>query len=167
MLTSVHGVCKDFRGFTLIEMMLVILLVGISLALVMPNLNKNDDQVLVDESGRLATLLSYATAFAISTGQTIAWDQTTSGYRFLERDQELSVWKPLMDDTTLRERNLPESVHIDHVNGQGVQMNQSAKVIMNPSGVQAPFEIGLHNESKHVKVTGNLIGQIAVGHVEN
>ena len=33
---------------------------------------------------------------------------------------------------------------------------------MNPSGVEAPFVIGLHNESKHIKVTGNLIGQVTM-----
>lgn len=167
MQTSAHGRYKGKRGFTLIEVMLVILVVGISLAMVVPNFNKNNDQVLDEEGHRLVALLHYATEFATSTGRAIAWDQTGSGYRFLERDQDLNVWKPLMDDATLRGRNLPESVHIDNVVGQGSQANQSTKVIMNPSGVQAPFEIGLHNESRRIKVAGNLIGQITMRHAEN
>jgi hypothetical protein len=32
--------------------------------------------------------------------------------------------------------------------------------------VQAPFEIGLHNESQHIRVIGNLIGQITLARTE-
>jgi general secretion pathway protein H len=167
MLTSAHGIYKGKRGFTLIEMMLVILVVGISLAIVVPNFNKNNDQVLDEEGHRLVALLHYATEFATSTGRAVAWDQTSAGYRFLERDQDLNVWKPLMDDVTLRERNLPDSVRIDGVTSQSPQVGHSAKVIINPSGVQATFEIGLHNDSKHIKVAGNLIGQITMRQAEN
>jgi len=162
MLTSVHGIYKGAHGFTLIEMMLVILVVGISLTMVMPNLSKNHDQVLLEEGNRLAALLNYATDISTSTGHAIAWDQTAAGYRFLERDQELKVWKPLLDDVSLRERFLPESVKIEYVAEQGRQAHQYAKVIINPSGVKAPFVIDLHNENQHIKVSGNLIGQVTI-----
>ena len=56
MLTSVHGTYKRGHGFTLIEMMLVILVFGISLAMVIPNLSKNHDQVLLEEGNRLTAL---------------------------------------------------------------------------------------------------------------
>lgn len=167
MLTLAHGIYKTEDGFTLIEMMLVILVVGVSLAMVFPNFNKNDDQVLEEEGHRLAALLHYATEFATSTGHALAWDETNTGYRFLERDQDLNVWKPLMDDVTLRERNLPDTVHLDGAASQGGRLSQSARVIINPSGVQAPFEIGLHTDSQRIKVAGNLIGQITMRHAEN
>ena len=162
MLTSVHGAYKGVHGFTLIEMMLVILVFGISLAMVIPNLSKNHDQVLLEEGNRLAALLNYANDISTSTGHAIAWDKTAAGYRFLVRDQDLKVWKPLLDDASLRERVLPETVKIEYVDEQGKQADHYAKVIMNPSGVEAPFVIGLHNESKHIKVTGNLIGQVTM-----
>jgi len=165
--TSVHGTFKGGYGFTLIEMILVILVVGISLAMVMPNLSKNHDQVLLEEGSRLAALLNYATDISTSTGHAIAWDQTAVGYRFLERDQDLKVWKPLLDDASLRERALPESVKIEYVAEQGKQVDKYAKVIMNPSGVKAPFEIVLHNETHHIKVTANLIGQVTMSQAEH
>jgi hypothetical protein len=57
-------------------------------------------------------------------------------------------------------------VQIEYVLEQGKSADQLAKVIMNPSGVQAPFEIGLHNDSQHIKVIGNLIGQISMTRTE-
>jgi len=166
MLTSVPGTFKRGHGFTLIEMMLVMLVIGISLAMIVPNLSKNPEQVLLEEGNRLTALLNYATDISIATGSAIAWDQTAAGYRFLERDQDLKVWKPLMNDSSLRERTLPEDAQIEYVAKQGKQAGNLARVIMNPSGVQAPFEIGLHNESAHIKVVGNLIGQIKMIRVE-
>jgi uncharacterized protein YggU (UPF0235/DUF167 family) len=67
----------------------------------------------------------------------------------------------------MRERTLPDSVEIEYVTEQGKQNGQLVKVIMNPSGVQAPFEIGLQNKNKHIKVNGNLLGQITMSRVEN
>ncbi len=166
MLTSVHGAYRGAHGFTLVEILLVMLVIAISLAMVVPNLTKSHEQILLDEGNRLTALLSYANDVSTSTGHAIAWDQTPAGYRFLERDQNLNVWKPLLDDASLRERILPESVQIEYVLEQGKSADQLAKVIMNPSGVQAPFEIGLHNDSQHIKVIGNLIGQISMTRTE-
>ena len=167
MLTSVHGTYKGAHGFTLVEILLVMLVIAISLAMVVPNLTKSHEQILLEEGNRLTALLSYANDVSTSTGHAIAWDQTPAGYRFLERDQNLNVWKPLLDDASLRERILPESVQIEYVLEQGKSADQLAKVIMNPSGVQAPFEIGLHNDSQHIKVIGNLIGQISMTRTEH
>jgi len=165
--TSVHGIYKKSHGFTLIEMMLVMLVIGISLAMVLPNFSKNHDQILFEEGKRLTALLNYASEISTSTGQRIAWHKTSTGYRFLEKDQDQNIWKPLLDNISMRERTLPDSVEIEYVTEQGKQNGQLVKVIMNPSGVQAPFEIGLQNKNKHIKVNGNLLGQITMSRVEN
>jgi len=166
MLTSVHGPYKGAHGFTLVELLLVMLVIAISLAMVVPNLTKSHEQILLEEGNRLTALLSYASDISTSTGHAIAWDQTPAGYRFLEKDQDLNVWKPLLDDASLRERILPESVQIEYVPEHDKHADHLTKVIINPSGVQAPFEIRLHNESQHIKVIGNLIGQITMTRTE-
>ncbi len=165
--TSVHGICRKSHGFTLIEMMLVMLVIGISLGMVLPNLSKNHDQILFEEGKRLTALLNYASEISNSTGQAIAWHKTLTGYRFLEKDQNQNIWKPLLDDTSMRARTLPDSVQIEYVTEQGKQNSQLEKVIMNPGGIQTPFEIGLQNKNKHIKVNGNLLGQITLNRVEN
>jgi general secretion pathway protein H len=165
--TSVHGIYKKSHGFTVIEILLVMLVIGISLAMVLPNLSKNHDQILFEEGNRLAALLYYAKDISGSTGQAIAWDQTPAGYRFLERDQDHNIWKPLLDDPSMRERVLPDDVQIEYVTEQSKRNGHFTKVIMNPSGVQAPFEIGLHNKNQHIKIVGNLIGQITISRIEN
>ena len=166
MRTSVHGTYKGTRGVSLVEILLVMLVIAIALAMVMPNLTKSHEQTLLEEGKRLSALLSYASDMSTSTGHAIAWEQTPAGYRFLEKDQDLNVWKPLLDDSSLRERVLPERVQIEFIPEQGKHGSQLAKVIFNPSGVQAPFEIGLHNESQHIRVIGNLIGQITLARTE-
>ena len=98
------GRYKKAYGFTLLELMVVMILIGISLSLILPNLIKNDDDVLKEESLRLIALLEYAADTASSRGIWLAWSPTVSGYRFLQHDDDKKIWQPIVTDDVLRER---------------------------------------------------------------
>jgi len=147
-------------GFTLLEMMVVLLVFGISLGLVTPHFMKNDDEVLKEESMRLVALIEYAADSASSRGQWLAWSPTASGYRFLQRDEDKNVWQPVTTDEVLRERQLPEGMRLGASSQQQVAVTSNALIALSPSGIHAPFQIELRIGKDKRIVRGNLIGQV-------
>lgn len=147
-------------GFTLLELMVVLVIVGISLGLVTPNLMKNDDDLLKEESMRLVALMEYATDTASSQGHWLAWSQTVSGYRFLQRDEDKSIWQPITTDEVLRERKLPEGMRIATVNNQQAAVIAKSMIALSPSGIQSPFQIELIVGKTRRVVRGNILGKV-------
>ena len=69
------------RGFTLIEIMVVMVILGITLALVSVNFSQDDGKVLSEEANRLAALLEHAQNEAMITGNAIAWSAQEGKYQ--------------------------------------------------------------------------------------
>ena len=151
---------SDLSGFTLIEMMVVLLVVGISLGLVTPHFMKSDEEVLQEEAVRLVALMEYAADSAGARGQWLAWSRTAAGYRFLQRDEERNVWQPVTSDAVLRERELPAGMRFGSVERQVAV--SSSLIALSPSGIQAPFQIELSLGNARRSVQGDLLGHAAV-----
>ena len=68
------------RGFTLIEMLVVMIIIGLFVGLVSTITRPDDREVLKLEADRLAQLLDFAITEARLTGKSIAWTADASGY---------------------------------------------------------------------------------------
>jgi len=144
------------KGFSLIELLLLTVIVGISLSVVTANLGSDNRDVLNDEALRLVSLLNYASDTSISTGRPLVWEQTPSGYRFLQRDENLDIWKPSLDPHVLKDRQLPEKIHIDSAHNQ---YGNIRAIFFASSGVNQPFTIIMSNGEERKMISGNLLGQ--------
>ncbi len=149
-------------GFTLLELMIVLIIVGISLGLVTPNLMKSDEDVLKEESMRLVALMEYAADAASSQGQWLAWRPTAAGYRFLQRDENKNIWQPITTDEVLRERYLPEGLRIGSANNQQATVSTNSLIALSPSGIQSPFQIELTTGKTRRIVRGNILGKVEI-----
>lgn len=106
------------RGFTLLEVLMVVLLVGIISSVVVMSVNTTGpERQLPEEAARLATLLEQAANEAVMQNQELGLRVTGQGYAFLCLDEAKQRWAPCTDDI-FRERELPDGLEL-HLLRQG------------------------------------------------
>lgn len=146
-------------GFTLIEILVVLAIVGIVLAIASVNFLRDDRQVLDAEADRLALLLQLGRDTAAARGEPIAWAATAGRYGFLRRDED-GAWVAVGDEL-LRERALPEGTRLAGLSVNHLPASLGERVLFHPSGADLPFEIVLALGERRAQVVGNAAGKIA------
>ena len=157
--TLARGLYKRTYGFTLLELMVVMIVIGISLSLIVPNFMKNDEDVLNEESMRLSALLEYAADTSNSRGVWLGWRPTETGYLFLQHDDDKDIWQPIVNDDLLRIRQLPAGVQLSASTQQQSKITVDNLIPLSPSGIFAPVQITLSIGGKKRIVQGNLLGK--------
>ena len=149
------------RGFTLLELLVVVMIVGIIVALAGVRLMRSPGEAVRDESERLALLLQAAREESIMQGRVFAFGAGRDSYRFLrlERDGKLKITK---DDEILYPRQLPRGVTIESLQIEGVTPDpaQPQGVVLLPSGDLPAFRIFLAGGGARWTVVGNPDGSI-------
>ena len=149
------------RGFTLIEILVVLVIVGVVLATVVVKVLPDDRQALQQETSRLALLLEHARDEAFVSGRSIAWSAEDGAYAFWRRDQERK-WQPLTGNEVLRERHFPSSVILTGLTINRVEVATSERLIFSPSGLNAPFEAVLVLHDQRLVLAGDNTGRVKV-----
>jgi type II secretion system protein H len=149
------------RGFTLIEILVVVVIIGIMVGLVGVRLMPDDDRVLANEAQRLALLLEQARDQAVASGEPVALTMERAGYRFWALNED-NQWVPRGGDDLLK----------DHVFGNDIQLaalqlNQSGqspgeRLLFLPSGNSVPFTADLVLKSAHARISSDSLGRIRV-----
>ncbi|HSC78845.1 MAG TPA: GspH/FimT family pseudopilin [Chitinolyticbacter sp.] len=148
------------RGFTLIEILVALALVGIILGLALLRFDPSDSQVLDRESLRLALLLEGARDEAISGGRATAWSTDGAGYQFWLLD-DAANWQALPTHETLKPRELPEAVRVTQLVVDGREVPLGERLVFNPSGVNATYVITLVTGAGRRTVVGDILGRAA------
>ena len=98
-------------GFTLLELMVVLVLIGIILSFAALSLRGDDISELMDqETRRLATLLELASDEAILQGEELAVNFLEDGYEFLVLRE--NSWQSPEDDNLLKAYSLPAEIEL-------------------------------------------------------
>src|SRR5689334_15559631 len=77
-----HGPGSDARGFTLIEILLVVAIIGVAAGVVTLSVRGAESRKLEEEGNRLAALFRMAASEARTGGRTLVWQADLSGYSF-------------------------------------------------------------------------------------
>lgn len=124
------------RGFTLLEIMVVVLLIGVSVTVIVVNLERDIDQVAEQEARRFATLVEHLRDESILTGRLhgIEIDEPERRYQFLRFDKE---WMPVEQDDSFRPRVIPD--YLDVQLNAGQEQDGNTLVVVDALGEIQPF----------------------------
>ena len=99
------------RGFTLIEMMIVVFIIGIITAGVLLSVNLTGrDRELEKESDRLLTLVNYTREQAEMQTRDYGIVVHDDGYQFVAYDARRGLWREVYEDDALHVRMLPSGL---------------------------------------------------------
>ncbi len=134
------------QGFTLLEVLVVVLIIGIVLGIAVISLPGDGDEALRTEARRLDALLDLASEDAIVGNREIALEIQPHGYRFLVQDDE--AWRPI-ETPPLQPRALPDEIRLT-VRVDGVRLrlgtdedDEVGRLYILSSGEMTPFELTL------------------------
>ena len=151
---------RPARGFTLVELMVVMVIIGITLGLVSLNAIPSPQQHLQNEAQRLALLLQLARDEAIVRNRLVAFEADGDHYRFLVRNE--TRWDPVAGDDLLRERpfkNAPVALLIDPPSaGSGTPL----RITFGREPVDKPFLLTLAAGDAHVAIRADGVGHFVV-----
>ncbi len=175
------------KGFTLFELLIVVVLITLGTLFIVPQLNLGDSQQRVQkEAERMAVILEAVRQEAILKFKTYVLQVFPTHYQFLVLG-EMSGLQPL-EDQLFRPRRLPsdmyfktsldvnESISLDQILNQGEQEEDSDEeqtdpeqqepilnIIIFASGELSPFTLEFISESGgEYEVLGEMTGKIKV-----
>jgi len=159
------------RGFTLLELLVVLVIAGLLLGLVAFNAMPSERQALQTEVQRIALLLQLARDEAIVRNRPIAIEIDTDRYRFLER--EGNAWIVVPQDDLLRERTFaraPISVSMSPPvlnaaagsSSSGGSDEMQARIVFGREPVDRPFVMTFSSGASSVAVRADGIGNFTV-----
>ena len=148
------------RGFTLVELMVVLAIIGIALGMVSFNAIPDSAQNLQAEARRIALLLQLARDEAIVRNRLVAFEADADNYRFLVRNE--NRWDPVTTDDLLRERPFkggPVKLLIDPASaGTGNPM----RITFGREPVDKPFVLTMAIGDDSVAIRADGIGHFVV-----
>ena len=147
------------RGYTLIEILAVLVIVGIVITLATVQYARSPAQTLEHEARRLALLLELARDEAMTRGCTLAWTARNDAHRLeCRRGQAVAA----ADDGLYAKRPWHGTVALERVSIAGVPVSRDSPLLFTPSGINAPFELVLAMQGNRVHVAGDFLGRVTV-----
>ncbi len=148
------------QGFTLLELLVVLVIVGIAMGAVAFNAMPDERQQLHNEAQRIALLMQLARDEAIVRNRPVAFEADVNGYHFLVRDDK--QWMALEGDEMLRPRQFkrpPVSLTIAPVSAGEAD---PLRIVFGREPVDRPFVLTLGSAQASVVIRADGIGHYTV-----
>ena len=148
------------RGFTLLEMLIVVVVAGIAMSVVSLNALPNQRQAMQNEAQRVALLLQLAREEAIVRDRPTAFEAQPDRYRFLVR--EGNEWQRITQDDLLREREFARPPVAMSINPPLPQQGNVMRIVFGREPVDKPFLLTMSSGGATVAVRADGIGHFTV-----
>ncbi|PXW29674.1 GspH/FimT family pseudopilin [Paraburkholderia caballeronis] len=156
--------CRSARsraaGFTLLEMLVVLMIAGLLISLASLTLSRNPRTDLNEEAQRLALLFESAGDEAQVRARPIAWQPLDGGFRFDVRTDD--GWRPLRDDL-LGPRRWEGGVTGVAIAYPGAgDDTQASRIVFGTEAVDTPVQITLFSAAGRATIVGTGSGRFEV-----
>jgi type II secretion system protein H len=139
------------RGFTLVEIMVVVVLIGVTVSLIGININRSTDREARLEARRLAAIINQVRDESVITGNYYALEvnDEARSYRFLGNP---ALWVPVAEDALFRTRHIPEYLSVASDVEEVVSEREIPLILISPLGEISRFEIAISGEGQRYVV---------------
>jgi general secretion pathway protein H len=147
-------------GFTLVELLVVMVIIGITLGLASLNAIPSPRQDLQQEAQRLALLLQLARDEAIVRNRQVAFEANPERYRFVVRNDK--GWEPVTRDDLLRERTFrgaPLQLVLNPATGADPNV---VRITFGREPVDKPFVLTLATGGNAIAIRADGVGHFTV-----
>lgn len=162
-------VYKSASGFTLIEILVVVIIIGIALSLAVAKLYPDENERLREETDRAVAMLEAARDEAAFSGHTIAFNISENTLTFYERDTRSAEikWVPV-NNPQLEARPFAEGISAAlRLGGSGSQTSdKNVLALFQPAGVGAPFEVLLASNFGQRVIVADALGNLSLGNLD-
>jgi general secretion pathway protein H len=148
-------------GFTLIEVMVVVVIMAVLSSMVAILTMPGDDVIADREARRLAALLELALAEARASGQSIAWSPEGGGYSFWRRDQD-GEWVRFPGTSVYRPRSLDGQATLRRVFVDAHELAQGGRAVLSPYGGSGIIEATISCGDSQITIRGNVLGRMSL-----
>jgi len=157
-------VLRRCRGFTLVEILVVLLLIGIAAGLAFAQLDRDPRQALEREGRRLAGALEHAALLAQWKNETLGITASGSSYRFWRRgvDGDGERWVAVSDDEVLLPRVLPSPLMVSPQTYAGQTVPEAAVLPLVPSGRNEPYVIAVAAPEWQMLLAADPLNRVAL-----
>lgn len=149
------------RGFTLVEILMVLMIIGLTVGLVTVLAQPDERGLLRIEAERLAQLLTLAATESRLTGKSIGWTADGPGYRFWRLRADTG-WTEIRDGELLRARTLPAGMSISSLRVENMRMQGPMRLQFSGFGPVNSFLVGLSLSAEHAAVAASPLGEVRV-----
>ncbi len=157
------------NGFTLIEILVVVIIIGIALSLAVAKLYPDENERLREETDRAVAMLEAARDEAAFSGHTIAFNISENTLTFYERDTRSAEikWLPV-NNPQLEARPFAKGIIAAlRLGGSGGQTSdKNALALFQPAGVGAPFEVLLASNFGQRVIVADALGNLSLGNLD-
>lgn len=143
------------RGFTLIELMVVLVIIGIASAAISLSIKPDPVLLLRKDAERVAQLLQVAQAEARADGRPIVWVSDAKGFRFSRRNNSGRGFEHFKDDAQLRPRAW-QSPKVE------VRVEPKQRVVLNAEWINPPLQVTLSDGLNRLSVLRDGSGRISL-----
>ncbi len=160
------------RGFTLVELMVVIVIMSIMLGFLVISISGGErDKSLQDEAKRITALIKLAAEQSLLQSIEIGLLADEESYQFFKQNEKR--WVPLPENN-FRKRALPQEIQfelisIDHAPPpEQLEEPPIPQILLLSSGEMTPFEFEIRGDDidYYFSLTGSAMGQLSLQQVE-
>jgi type II secretion system protein H len=158
-----HFAPAPVAGFTLAEVLVVIIVIGLAAALTYARLDSDPRGALEREGRRLGAAIEHAALLAQWHNETLGVSATGGSYRFWRRDAANGdEWSALFGDDVLAARALPSAFAAAVRTYAAQPVAADAIVPLRASGRNEPFVIELATAEWHILLFSDPINRVTV-----